>query len=55
MRLAKAAIFARGLHGSGGFDRLAEGLDRDPRRGSDMFVGCVIGGAVIGSLSAAAT
>ena len=43
MRLAEAAVFAGRLHGGGGFDRLAEGLDRDPRRGRDMFVGGAVG------------
>ncbi len=40
MRLAQPAVFAGGLHGGGGFHRLAEGLHRDPRRGRDMFVRC---------------
>ena len=43
MRLGQAAVFAGRLHGGGGFNRVAKGLDRDPWRGRDMFVG---GGAV---------
>ena len=39
MRLAEAAVLAGRLHGGGGFNRLAERLDRDARRGRDMFVG----------------
>ena len=39
MRLGQAAVFAGGLHGGGGFNRLAKRLDRDARRGRDMFVG----------------
>ena len=39
MRLAEAAVFAGSLHGGGGFHRLAKRLDRNPRRGRDMFVG----------------
>ena len=38
MRLAQAPVFAGRLHGRGGFDRLAERLDRDPRRRRDMLV-----------------
>ncbi len=43
MRLAQAAVLAGGLHGGGGFNRLAKRLDRDPRRGCDVFVGGVLG------------
>ena len=43
MSLGEAAIVAGGLHGRGGLDRLAEGLDRNPRRGRDVFVGGAIG------------
>ncbi len=51
MRLAEAAVFAGGLHGGGGFNRLAERLDRDARRGRDVFVGGVVGRlAGVGSL-----
>ncbi len=39
MRLAETAVFAGRLYGGGGFNRLAEGLHRDSRRGRDMFVG----------------
>ena len=39
MRLGEPAVFARRLHGGGGFHRLAEGLHRHPRRGRDMLVG----------------
>ena len=45
MRLGQAAVLAGGLHGGGGFDRLAEGLHRDARRRRDMLVG---GGAACG-------
>ena len=57
MRLAETAVLAGGLHGGGGFHRLAEGLDRDARRGRDMFVGGATsaGAAGIGSSSATAT
>ena len=38
MRLAQPPVLARRLHGGGGFDRLAERLDRDARRRRDMLV-----------------
>jgi len=39
MGLAEATVFASGLHGGSGFNGLAEGLDCDPRRLSDVVVG----------------
>ena len=36
--LAEAAVFARRLHGGGGFHRLAKRLHRHPRRRRDMLV-----------------
>lgn len=39
MRLVEPAILARGLHGRGGFNRFAEGLNGHARRRSDMLFG----------------
>ncbi len=58
MRLGQTAVLAGGLHGGGGFNRLAKGLHRDARRRCDMFVGggdVSAGAAGIDSSSATAT
>ena len=43
MRFPQPAVFSGGLHGGGGLDRLAEGLDRHAWRGRDMCIGRAFG------------